>query len=147
MNAAANLRCWRGPPLACIIAAVLKPRLLLAAVLPLAACSKPLLVDEAGKYRVVARVAAADAKAVVASHGTDACLVAFDQAATSAVLTATSPAASSRHRLQVTFGAPPLSEEKLDREVRVVDETGAAVAIDLALLWLGGVEPPARLPL
>ncbi len=41
----------------------------------------------------------------------------------------------------------PAPEEKLDREVRLVDETGAAVAVDFALLHIEGIALPERVPL
>ncbi len=123
-------------------------RVVPSALLLLAACggdAQP--VDDAGRVRVVAeRTLPADRQALRAASGGKV-VVALDAAASLAAIEATSPAATAEHVLRVTIDAPPEVTEKMDREVRVVDETGAAVAVDLALLHIAGIALPTRIPL
>lgn len=144
---------WRRAIPLCIIAApMFDPRTPLVAMLSLAACSKPLLQDAAGRMRVVSQVPIGDIasgasalQAALREHRGIAAVVALDTAA-SVVVANTDPAGSPRPR-RLTFGDPPPANATLDSDVRLVDETGAAAAVDMALLWLHDIAPPAKLPL
>jgi hypothetical protein len=128
------------------------PRALLLACLALASCGDA-APDAAPRFRLVGTIELAgrdrdaDVSRVRDRLVAGAAVLAWDAAATDAVTRATSAAATPTHALQVTIAAAPTPEEKLHREVRLVDETGAAVAVDLALLHACGVELPAKLPL
>jgi hypothetical protein len=130
--------------------------LMLAAWLPFAACSKPLLQDEAGKLRVVAQIVVADAaagavavRAAVREHSPVAVVIGLDATAAQAIAgmaRATGEGGAEKCRC-VTIGPSPAPGTLLDSEVRVVDDSAAGVAVDLAVLWLQGVQLPTKLPL
>jgi hypothetical protein len=128
----------------------------LAVVLALSACgNNSVLVDGKGTVRVLADLELpADASAATAAvrgeldkHSIGVALVAFDAAAAWAGIAATTPATTAKQGMRITIAAAPTPEEKLDREVRLVDETGASVAVDFALLHIEGIALPERVPL
>jgi hypothetical protein len=80
-------------------------------------------------------------------HAKGVAVVALDPAATWAVIGATSPAVTATHGVRITIDTALFPHDKLDREVRILDDTGAAVAVDLALLHIAGIALPERLPL
>lgn len=127
-------------------------RTLLVAMLPLAACSKPMLQDPAGKMRVVSQVTigdtasgAAHVQAALREHRGVAAVVALDTSAS--VVVANIELVGSPRPKRVTFGDAPPAGATLDSDVRIADEIGAAAAVDMALLWLHDIAPPAKLPL
>ncbi|MBL8753137.1 MAG: substrate-binding domain-containing protein [Planctomycetes bacterium] len=118
-------------------------QLLLASTLGFAACGhEALLVDPTGTMRVVADLRLPADREVVQARSGGATVVAFDADAAANLQTSTSPPS-----LRITFGAAPAPDAKLDREIRIVDDTGATVAVELALLHIAGVALPERLPL
>jgi hypothetical protein len=136
--------------------------LLLAAWLPLAACSKPLLCDPTGKLRVVERIVVADATtgaAAVAAklreHGAIAAVIGLDAMSADAIAGVPADGDLAKCR-RVTIGPRPAAADTMPANAaRIVEENGGAAAVDLAVLWLagafnksGGPEgPPPRLAL
>ncbi|MBL8728143.1 MAG: substrate-binding domain-containing protein [Planctomycetes bacterium] len=138
--------------------------LLLGSCSLLAACGDHALSQDAsGRYRLVAQFAGSQVhsdacREALERHGTAALVFAHDEA------TATGPRGiwSSGYRplefRLVTIGdyspdelfpatLPPEERRRAEQTAVVFEETGAAVAVDMALLWCHGITPPRRLPL
>jgi hypothetical protein len=113
----------------------------------LAACGDaPLLQDASGRYRIVARIDAADVGPglgdAARKHGEPLLVIAHDDSR------ARRAAAMPDRRFRiVAVGRAPHAGSALrpDLDVLVVEETGAAAAIDIALLWCHGITPPRQL--
>lgn len=106
----------------------------------------PLAQDPAGRYRIVARIPVSDPidrardalAAHVAAHGPPGALFA-DCAAGAAAAAPGSPL--------IAIASPPADAAIDPLATFVVDETGAAIAVDMALLACAGIAVPARLPI
>lgn len=124
-----------------------------------AACGdRALLQDANGRYRVTARIPATDGvdaisdalAAHVNAHGAPALVFAHatDVAQVAAQLRASVGKTPLDYRI-VAIGAVPDNDSDSGGPIDVVvlDETGATVAIDMALLACSGITPPGKLPL
>lgn len=129
------------------------PVITLGSCLMLAACGgggRPLAQDAGGRYQLVARfdgdaTGGEACRALVQSLGDRALVFAQDVAAAQK-LTGPSGAAPERARL-VTIADETAEAKPDERHALVVAPTGAATAVDIALLWCHGVAPPHRLAL
>lgn len=115
------------------------------AVLCVAACGEgPLLQDAAGKYRVVAEGTLADLGAPLRA-GSVALLVALDRDGTELLGDAPPSAGGRPYPPVVGIGEPP-ADGAPGPAALIVPETGAGIAVDLALLACNGLALPPRIP-
>lgn len=104
--------------------------------------SKPIARDPSGKLSVAARCAPETLTDTLKAHPEATLIVAFD-ASNRAILAATDAAKRPARPYAVVIGeAPDAREELLDAVI--VGDSGAAAAIDLALLACNGVAPPRQ---
>lgn len=116
--------------------------------LALACCDKPPVMQDAkARYRVVAQFAADAVEAKARELGTPD-VVLLDGPPIEAARVFTGKRGESVAPRVVVIGEPPASATELSpSDAVVIDETGAAVAIDLALLHCSGVQLPKQVPL
>lgn len=122
--------------------------LVLVGSLALTCCGRPPVMQDAkARYRVISQLRA-DAVEVNARELGTPDVVLLDGPPAGAARTITSKRGDKAVPRLVVIGEPPANANELaPNDAVVVDETGAATALDLALLHCSGVQLPKQVPL